>query len=290
MFEGMYTALVTPFRNDAVDRDALEALVEAQIEAGVDGLVPCGSTGESATMTHEEHGQVVEWVVAAAKGRVPVVAGTGSNSTREAIALTRHAKEAGADGALLISPYYNKPSQEGIYAHYEAVATQADFPLLVYNIPGRTASNILPETMARMARVEKIVGVKEACGDVDQIAQVIARCPEDFTVVSGDDPLTLPIMAVGGQGVISVTANVAPTQMVELVRACAAGERDQALAVHQRLLPLFDLLFCETNPIPVKAALALMGRMGSEIRLPLTPITEGNRERLQVGLKDAGLL
>ena len=288
--EGVFTALVTPFRDDAVDEDALRALVERQIAAGVDGLAPCGSTGESATLSHAEHRHVVEIVVAAARGRLPVLAGTGSNSTREAIELTRYAKEAGADGALLISPYYNKPTQEGIVAHYAEIARETDFPLVVYNIPGRTASNMLPSTLARLADIEPVVGVKEASGDLAQISAVVAVCPDDFSVLSGDDALTLPLLAVGGRGVISTSANVAPAEMVDLVRAFRAGDLERALRTHQRLLPLFDALFCETNPIPVKAALGLLGLVGDEIRLPLTRLTDANRERLQVVLKEIGLV
>ncbi|HVH18837.1 MAG TPA: 4-hydroxy-tetrahydrodipicolinate synthase, partial [Myxococcota bacterium] len=222
MFEGVLTALVTPFRDGAIDEAALRNLVDLQIEAGVDGLVPCGSSGEAATLSHAEHRRAVEIVVQAARGRVPIVAGTGSNSTREAIELTQHAKAAGADGALLISPYYNKPTQEGIFLHYAEVARATSFPLLAYNIPGRTASNILPATIARMADVPQIVGVKEASGDVGQIAEVIARCPEDFAVLAGDDAMTLPLLALGGRGVIATTANVAPSAMVQMIRAFRA--------------------------------------------------------------------
>ena len=223
VFEGVSTALVTPFRNGEIDEPALRELVEFQIEAGIDGLVPCGSTGESATMSHAEHHRVVEIVVGEARGRVPVVAGTGSNNTREAIELTRHAKEAKADGALLISPYYNKPTQDGIVAHFAEIARETRFPLVVYNIPGRTASNMLPATLARLADIEQIVGVKEASGDLGQISEVIACCPDDFSVLSGDDALALPILAVGGRGVISTSANVAPAEMVEMVNAFRAG-------------------------------------------------------------------
>jgi 4-hydroxy-tetrahydrodipicolinate synthase len=290
VFEGVFTALVTPFRDGEIDAPALHALVDHQIDAGIDGVVPCGSTGESATLSHAEHRRVVEIAVEAAGGRIPVVAGTGSNNTREAIELTLHAKEAGADGALLISPYYNKPTQEGIFAHFEAVARETGLPLVVYNIPGRTASNIAPGTLARLADVDSIVGVKEACGDLDQIAHVVAACRDDFAVLSGDDALTLPLLAIGGKGVISVSSNVAPREMLELVREARAGRFDRALGVHQRLLPLFDALFCETNPIPVKAAVALQGRCGDEIRLPLTPISDGNRERLRVVMKELELL
>ena len=290
MFEGIHTALITPFRDGAVDEEALRAHVERQIEAGVDGLVPCGSTGESATLSHDEHNRVVEIVVEAAAGRVPVIAGAGSNATREAIELTQHARDAGADGALLLSPYYNKPTQEGIYAHYAKIAEETRFPLVIYNVPGRTASNILPDTIARLARLDWIVGVKEACGNLEQIAHVIARSPADFVVLSGDDALTLPMLAIGGRGVISVGSNIAPDRLAALVRAFRDGDVGGAQQLHYALLPLFDVLFCETNPIPVKAAAAALGWCSDEIRLPLTPLTEPNRERLQFVLKDLGIL
>lgn len=289
-FEGVFTALVTPFRDGRLDEAALRGLVERQIAEGVDGLVPCGSTGESATLSHAEHRRVVEIVVAAAGGRVPVLAGAGSNSTAEAIELTRHAREAGASGALHISPYYNKPSQEGIVAHYAAIAREVDFPLVVYNIPGRTASNILPATLARLSEIPQVVGVKEACGDVVQIAHAIASCAAGFAVLSGDDALTLPLMAIGAHGVISTTSNVAPAQMLELTRAARAGDLARARAVHYRLLPLFDALFCETNPIPVKAAVAMLGLCADEIRLPLTKLTPPGRARVEAALKDLRLI
>jgi len=290
MFEGVLTAVVTPFRDGVVDERALAQLVELQIQGGVDGIVPCGSTGESATLSHAEHRRVVEVVVSTARGRVHVVAGTGSNNTREAIDLTRHAKEAGADGALLISPYYNKPTQEGVVQHYRAIASETAFPLVIYNIPGRTASNLLPETIARIAEIEQVVGVKDSCGDLHQVAQLLQRVPADFSVLSGDDWATLPMMALGGRGVISTTANVAPGEMVELVRAFRAGDLERARDTYRRLLPLMDALFCETNPIAVKAALALRGLILDEIRLPLTPLTPPHRESLQVVLKEFGLL
>ena len=290
MFEGIHTALITPFRGGQVDEEALRSLVERQVEAGVDGVIPCGSTGEAATLSHLEHRRVVELVVEAAKGRVAVLAGTGSNSTREAIELTLHAKQAGADGALLLSPYYNKPTQEGIYAHYAAIAEATRFPLVLYNIPGRTASNIAPEIIGRLARLEHVVGVKEASGNLDQMAHVIAKCPADFAVLSGDDSLTLPLLAIGGKGVISTTSNVAPRQICELVRRFQRGDVAGAQAIHYSLLPLFDVLFCETNPIPTKAAAAELGWCSPEIRLPLTRITDANLERLKVVLKDLEIL
>jgi 4-hydroxy-tetrahydrodipicolinate synthase len=290
MFTGVITALVTPLRGGRVDEPALRRLVSEQIEAGVDGFVPVGTTGESPTLTNEEHVRVIEVVVEEVKKRVPVIAGTGSNSTREAIELTRHAKDAGADGALLLSPYYNKPTQEGIYAHYAAIAEATRFPLVLYNIPGRTASNIAPEIIARLARLEHVAGVKEASGSLDQMSHVIAKCPQDFAVLSGDDSLTLPLLAIGGKGVISTTSNVAPRQICDLVRRFQRGDTAGAQAVHYSLLPLFDVLFCETNPIPVKAAASELGWCGPEMRLPLTRITDANLERLKIVLKDLEIL
>jgi 4-hydroxy-tetrahydrodipicolinate synthase len=290
MFGGVFTALVTPFRDDKIDEPALRKLVDRQITAGIAGLVPCGSTGESATLSAQEHHQVIDIVISAAAGRVPVLAGTGSNNTREAIGFTQHAKEAGAAAALLLSPYYNKPTQEGLVEHFEAIANATQLPLIIYNIPGRTASNIAPETIARLAEHEFIVGVKEASGDLDQIAQVIALCPDDFDVLAGDDPLLLPILAIGGKGSIAVTSNVAPAAMLDLYRAFSSGNSARARELHYQLLPLFNALFSETNPIPVKAALAMMGAMQDDIRLPLTQLTQPNRDRLQAVLKDMGVL
>jgi 4-hydroxy-tetrahydrodipicolinate synthase len=290
MFEGVHTALITPFRNGEVDQEALRALIERQIEAGIDGFVPCGSTGESATLSHVEHRQVVELVIDAVAGRVPVIAGTGSNSTREAIEFTAHARAAGAEGALLLSPYYNKPTQDGIYAHYATIAEETGLPLVLYNIPGRTASNIEPETVGRLARLPGIVGVKEASGNLEQMAQIIAKSPPDFAVLSGDDALTLPLLSIGGKGVISTTSNIAPVQVGDLVRSFLAGEVTRARERHYELLPLFDALFCETNPIPLKAACAALGWCDGEIRLPLTRIDDANLERLKLVMKDLGIL
>jgi 4-hydroxy-tetrahydrodipicolinate synthase len=290
MFEGVHTALVTPLKGNEVDEEALANMVELQIRAGINGLVPCGSTGESATLSHFEHRKVVEIVVTTARGRVPVIAGTGSNSTLEAVELTQHAKEAGADGALLISPYYNKPTQEGIVRHYDQVASATTLPLIVYNIPGRTASNILPNTLARIAEIENVVAVKEASGDLEQMSQAIAACRSELTFLSGDDALTLPLMSVGGHGVISTTSNVAPAEMVSLVHSFNSGDLLGAREMHYRLLPLIEAMFSETNPIPVKAAQALRGLCEEEIRLPLLPISSDNRERLRISLKEFGLL
>jgi 4-hydroxy-tetrahydrodipicolinate synthase len=285
-FEGTLTALVTPFRADgALDLDALADLVEWQIESGIDGLVPCGSTGESATLSHAEHSTVVRHVVEQARGRVPVVAGSGSNSTREAVDLTREAREAGADGALLISPYYNRPTQEGIFLHYRSVAREVGLPLILYNIPGRTASRIEPETTARLSRVPAIVGLKEAGGDLGLTSETLATCDADFRVLSGDDALTLPMLAIGARGVISTTSNVAPRQMGAITKAFLAGEHARARAAHFELLPLMQALFCESNPIPLKTALALCGRIpDAQLRLPLTPIAKSHREQLEAAL------
>jgi 4-hydroxy-tetrahydrodipicolinate synthase len=290
MFPGCLTALVTPFRNGAVDTKALADLVEEQIAAGINGLVPCGSTGESATLSHEEHLAVVREVVRGARKRVPVIAGTGSNATAEAIRLTRGAQEAGADGALLISPYYNKPTQDGIVQHYAAVAEATKLPLIVYNIQGRTASNITPETMARLAKLPRVVGVKDACGSMAQVLETIELCGPDFAVWSGDDVVTLPLMAAGGTGVISVTSNVAPKRMVELADALRANDLVRARRVHAGLMPLFRHLFLEINPIPVKTALAIMGRCAEEFRLPLTPMTAKNRAILEATLREQRLV
>ena len=290
LFSGVFTALVTPFRNGELDEPALRALVERQLAAGVDGLVPCGSTGEAATLSHAEHARVVEVVVSAARGRARVLAGAGSNATREAIALTRHAREAGADGALLISPYYVKPTQAGIVAHFRAVARAVGLPLVVYNIPGRTASKMAVATLAELAEVAEVVGVKESTGDLDQVAHTIAETPDDFAVLSGDDWATLPVLALGGAGVISTSSNVAPARVVELVRALLAGDFVRGRALHYQLLPLFDALFCETNPIPVKNALAQCGLIAGELRLPLTELSAKHHARIERVLKDYELL
>jgi 4-hydroxy-tetrahydrodipicolinate synthase len=290
MFEGTYTALITPFRDGAVDEPALRNLIREQIAAGVDGIVPCGSTGESATMNHAEHQRVIAISVEEAAGKVKVIAGTGSNNTAEAISLTTYAKKAGADAALLISPYYNKPTQEGHVAHYRAIADASGLPLFVYNIPGRTGVNILPETIAKMAEHPMIVGVKEASGSLDQISRVIQLTEGRMTVLSGDDSLTLPLIAVGGHGVIAVVSNILPGKTVAMVRAARAGDFETARKLHYELLPILQVLFTETNPIPVKAAMAMLGKCGPELRMPLTPITEPNRKRLEAVLREHGLL
>jgi 4-hydroxy-tetrahydrodipicolinate synthase len=290
MFTGSLVAIVTPFRKGKIDEQAFGALIEWQIASGTNGIVPCGTTGESATLSHEEHNRVVELTVEVVNRRVPVIAGTGSNSTDEAIALTGHAKRAGADGALLITPYYNKPTQEGLYRHYKAVADAVDLPLVLYNIPGRTGVNMLPATIARLSAIKNVVGVKEGSGSVQQASDIVQTCGERLTVLAGDDALTLPMMAVGGRGVITVTANIVPTDMANLVKAFATGKIEEAQRIHFKLSPLFAALFYETNPIPVKEALGMMGKIDPELRLPLCAMAIDTREKLARVLKDMGLI
>ena len=290
-FQGVYTALVTPFTTKgAVDDGALKRLVEEQIEAGVAGLVPAGTTGESPTLTHEEHLDVVAKVVEWAQGRVPVIAGAGSNSTDEALHLTRQAKELGASATLQVVPYYNRPNQEGLYRHFMALA-DVGLPVLVYNIAPRTARNLETDTLMRLAQHPQIVGVKEASGDVGQIMDVIARRPKGFSVLSGDDVLTLPLMALGGDGVISVISHLVPQEFSTLTRAALAGNFEQAREVHYRtVLPVAKALSGDVNPVPVKTALALQGRLSEAFRLPLVPIEEAKKQAMQTALKALGLL
>ncbi len=287
---GSMVALATPFTDGKVDYAALEALVEWQIASGQTALVPCGSTGESATLSHDEHAEVVAAVIKTAAGRVPVIAGTGSNATAEAIRLTRDAEKAGAQGALLISPYYNKPTQDGIVEHYRAVANASGLPLLVYNIPGRTGSTIEPQTLKRLADIDRVVGVKEATGSIDRVMDTIAACGDRFVLLSGEDSLTVPMIAMGARGVISAVANVIPKEMAQLTEAALAGRYDEAREVSYRALPVIRAAFLETNPIPVKAALSMMGRCRDELRLPLLPMTAGPREQLRNALVTAGVL
>jgi len=290
MFEGVFTALVTPFRNDAVDEGALRRLVDEQIAAGVDGLVPVGTTGESPTLTFEEHVRVIKVVVEAAKKRVPVVAGTGSNSTREAIELSQAAREVGADGLLLVTPYYNKPGQDHLYRHFKTVVEAVPLPSIVYNVPGRTACDLLPETLARLCELPQIVAVKEATGSALRAMQIIARTGDRLTVLSGEDAVTFPLYALGARGVISVVSNVAPADMAAMWDAAAAGDWARARQLHYKLLPLSEGLFVETNPIPAKAALSMMGRMADELRPPLYPLAVANRDKLRATLAQLKLL
>lgn len=291
IFQGTYTALVTPFRGGEIDERAFRALVAEQMAAGVEGIVPCGSTGESATLSHDEHERVIKIAIEEARGRLKVIAGTGSNNTREACRLTRAAADAGADGALLISPYYNKPTQHGHVEHYKAVAAAApDLPLVLYNIPGRTGMNMAPETIARLAEVRNIVGVKEASGSIDQWLSIVRLCGPDFCLLAGDDGATIPIMSIGGHGVISVITNLIPARFKALVDAAAAGDYATARTIQYETLPLLQALFLEVNPIPVKAALAMMGKIENELRLPLTQLSPAPAARLLEVLKTHGLV
>ena len=290
-FCGAYTALVTPFRNGGVDEDAYRALIEWQIEQGIDGLVPCGTTGESAAMSHAEHEEVIRICIDQAKGRVPVLAGAGSNYTKEAISLTKFAKNVGADGALHITPYYNKPTQEGLYQHFKAIAEAVDIPLVMYNVPGRTGLNMLPATVARIARdIPGVVGIKEATANLAQFSEIIENCSPDFCVLSGDDFTILPSFAVGGCGVISVLSNVMPKETAALCKASRKGDLAEAQRLHYLMMPLCRALFVETNPIPVKTALAMMGRMECEFRLPLVNMQPANSDILKKTLEDLNLI
>lgn len=291
MLRGSIVAIVTPFSGGQVDEERLRELVEFHISQGTHGIVPCGTTGESATLTYEEHKRVVEIVVDQVKGRVPVIAGSGSNSTSEALELTRFAKEVKASAALVITPYYNKPPQECLYQHYAYLAKEVDFPIIIYNVPSRTGIDILPQTIARLAKLPQIVGVKEATGSVRRTTEILALVDrEDFCVLSGDDFIVYPLMCVGAKGVISVVANVVPRMMADLVESFENGDYSKANELHYKLQPLCEAMFYETNPIPVKAALAEMGLIRDEIRLPLCPMSQANRERLKKVLKDFGLI
>ena len=290
-FQGCLVAMVTPFRDGQVDEAKLRELVDFHVANGTDGLVPCGTTGESPTLSHAEHKRVVEVVIEAAAGRIPVVAGTGSNSTAEAIDMTVHAARAGADGALLVAPYYNKPTQEGLYQHFRAVAEAVPaLPLIVYNIQGRTAVNVETETLRRLSEIPSIVGVKEASGSLDQMTSVVLACGPDFTVLSGDDSLTLPLMAVGGRGVISVVGNFLPREVAELTHAALEGDWKRAREQHWKLFPICRAMFIETNPIPVKEAMAMLGMLRAEWRLPMCAMSPANRDRVRQALVRAGVL
>ncbi|HEU5311145.1 MAG TPA: 4-hydroxy-tetrahydrodipicolinate synthase [Candidatus Eisenbacteria bacterium] len=281
MFSGTFTALVTPFRNGEVDVEALEGMVEFQIQHGVSGLVPCGTTGETPAMSEAEDRVVVGTVVRIANGRVPIIAGTGSNSTDMAIKYTKMAQEVGADGSLQVAPYYNKPTQEGLYRHFAAIAESTELPLVLYNIPGRTGVTISADTMARLAEIPNIVGVKDSTLSMNMISDVIRLCGQEFDVLSGDDPMTLPLVALGGRGVISVASNVAPGAVSDMVRAVLEGDWERGRELHYELLPLFRALFVETNPIPVKTAASLLGLCSDEMRLPLVPMEGENLRALQ---------
>ncbi len=289
ILRGCYTAIVTPFsENGTVNENALRSHIEFLIGKGVSGIVPCGTTGESATLSWEEHNHVVDVALEQAKGRIQVIAGAGSNNTAESLAAARHARERGADAILCITPYYNRPTKEGLYQHFKAIATQVDIPIVVYNVPSRTGVNIQPETLERLCEFRNIVAVKEACGNILQISEIHRRCGERLTILSGDDPLTFPIMGCGGKGVISVVANIAPEKPIAMINAFFANNPQEALALHETLLPLSQAMFIETNPIPVKTAMNLLGMNAGPFRLPLVPMSERNKAELIAVLQRYG--
>ena len=290
MFSGAIVAIVTPFKKGKVDEKSLRELIEFQIKNGTDGIVPCGTTGESSTLSHEEHDRVIEITIDAVKKRVPVIAGTGSNSTDEALRLTKHAHEAGADGALMVCPYYNRPTQEGLYQHFKIIAESVPIPIVPYNIPSRTGVNLMPETVARLAKISNIVGIKEASGSLKQMQDVISLCGEKFDVLSGDDFFTFPLLSIGGRGVISVVSNIVPADMAAMIDAFEAGDIKKAKELHHKLVPLIDALFIETNPVPVKAALSMMGKISYDVRLPMYKMSDGNYEKLKAVMKNYGLI
>lgn len=288
---GALTALITPFQNGKIDEQAYREFIEWQIVSGIDGLVPCGTTGESATLSHAEHKQAIKICVDQVKGRVPVLAGSGSNNTAEAIELTRYAREAGADAALLITPYYNKPTQDGMVAHFKAIAAEVPMPFILYNVPGRTGVNLLPPTVARLNReIPDLIGIKEATGDLKQASDILEQCGPQFTLLSGDDFTVLPLLSIGGQGVISVVSNIAPKEMSRLCSCYAKGDTATAQKLHYELAPLCRAMFIQTNPIPVKTAAWLMGKVGPEMRLPLLAMDTKNQDKLRAALEQTGLL
>jgi len=291
MFKGSIVAIVTPFKDGKVDEKTFRSLIEFQIKNKTSGIVPCGTTGESATLSFAEHERVIEITIDQVKGRVPVIAGTGSNSTEEAIKLTKHAAKAGADASLQVSPYYNKPTQKGLYEHFKAIAEAVDIPIILYNIASRTGVNIEPETVAKLARdCKNIVGIKEASGNLEQMSRIKALCPKDFVLLSGDDSLTLPILSIGGKGVISVVANIVPKDVAEMISAFEKNEIKKAQKLHYKLLPLIKAMFIETNPIPVKTAMGLLGMCSPELRLPLCAMSQENLEKLKKVLREYRLL
>jgi len=290
MFKGSIVAIVTPFKDGKVDEEAYRELIEFQIENGTHAIVPCGTTGESATVDMEEHVRIIDIDVEAVNKRVPVIAGTGGNSTKEAIELTEHAKKSGVDGTLQVTPYYNKPTQEGLYRHFKAIAEAVPLPQVLYNVPGRTSVNMLPETVARLAELPEVVAIKEASGNPGQMAEIVKLAGDKITLLAGDDIVTLPVLALGGKGVVSVVANIAPREMSDMVNAWEEGNVEKCRELYYKLLPLFLAMFFETNPIPVKTSLALMGKIRHEMRLPLCPMAPANLERLKKALRDFGLI
>jgi 4-hydroxy-tetrahydrodipicolinate synthase len=290
MLKGAFTAIVTPFKNGRLDEEAYRALIERQIEGGIHGLVPCGTTGESPTLSHAEHKQVVEILIDQVKKRVPVIAGSGSNSTAESVELTKHAQAAGADFALMITPYYNKPTQEGLFQHYKTVTDATKIPIVVYNVPGRTSVNLLPETMARLAAIPNIVGLKDATGDLKQGSKTLELCGDKITVLSGDDFTTFPLLCVGGMGAISVVSNVVPGDMAGMCDAFFKGDLAEARKLHYKMWPLTEAMFYETNPVPVKTAMKMLGKVTGEVRQPLCPMSKANEDKLRQVMQKYGLI
>lgn len=290
MFKGSIVAIVTPFKDGKVDEESYRQLIEFQIENGTSAIVPCGTTGESATLNVGEHARVIDIAVEAVNNRVPVIAGTGGNSTSEAIELTEHAKKVGADATLQVTPYYNKPTQEGLYQHFKAIAKAVPLPQVLYNVPSRTSVNMLPETVARLAELPEVVAIKEASGNIGQMADIVRLAGDKITLLSGDDNLTLPVLSIGGAGVVSVAANIVPRDTADLVKAWEEGRIDEAKGFFYKLLPLCQAMFFETNPIPVKTSLGLMGKIQDEMRLPLYPMAPANLEKLKKALSEYGLI
>ncbi|HRR96059.1 MAG TPA: 4-hydroxy-tetrahydrodipicolinate synthase [Candidatus Ratteibacteria bacterium] len=290
MFYGSIVAIVTPIKNGQVDKESYKKLVEFHLENGTDGIVTCGCTGEPATLSMEEHKQLIKFTVDIVDKKIPVIAGTGSNNTKESLELTSFAKEVGCDGCLLITPYYNKPTQKGLYLHYKTIAESVDIPIILYNVPSRTGISISPETVAELSKIKNIVGIKEASGNFDQIYNIISLVDKDFVVLSGDDALTLPIIAVGGKGVVSVAANIVPKEVADMVKYALNGQMKKAREIHYKLYPIFKVLFIETNPIPVKTSLSLMRMIKDEWRLPLTPPSDENFQKIKETLKKYGVI
>ncbi len=288
--KGIITAIITPFKENKVDKKAYKQLVEKQINAGIYGVVPCGTTGESATLDFDEHEMLIDYTLELVNHRLTVIAGTGSNNTKEAIKLTAHARKAGADAVLTITPYYNKPTQNGMYEHFKAIAEAVDIPLILYNVPGRTGVNMLPETVARLSEIKNIIGIKEATGSLQQVTETMKMCKKDFIILSGDDFTALPSIAIGAKGVISVTSNIVPAEMVEMFKAYESNNMHKAIELNLKLWPLHNAMFIESNPIPVKAAAHLMGWISSEIRLPLVPMTGANLNKLKTAMAGFGLI
>lgn len=288
-FEGCFTAIVTPFRNGQFDEENYRGLIDFQLEKGISGIVPCGTTGESPTLSHEEHRQVIKVAVEEVDGRVPVIAGTGSNATKEAKELTAYAKQVGADAALVITPYYNKPTQKGLEAHFREIA-QVSLPIIIYNVPSRTGISIAPATVATLSKLPSIAGIKEASGNMDQASGILASCDSDFSLLSGDDSCTIPLMALGGRGVISVLSNLLPGEVTNMVTAWLQGRQQEAVQMHYKLFPLFKAMFLETNPLPIKTAMSKLKMIAREWRLPLVPMLEENEKKLEQILKEQGIL